>query len=67
MDTLDPLRPVAPRLSTLDGAAAYAGVSRKSLSRLIRRQALPAVRLRGIRRILIDLPGLDRLIAQAKR
>jgi excisionase family DNA binding protein len=67
MDTSSPSRPGAPRLSTLDRAAAYAGVSRKSLSRLIQRQALPAVRLPGVRRVLIDLADLDRLIVKAKR
>lgn len=62
---------LAPRLLTVDGAAAYLAVSPWTVRDLIHAGALPRVRLPlphggELRKVLFDREDLDRLIARGK-
>lgn len=56
----------AKRLYTVDEAAAWLGISRRSVYSLIDSGKLRTVELRGVRRRLIDIRELERLISQSR-
>jgi excisionase family DNA binding protein len=47
-------------------ASAYSGISRRRLWALIADKSLPAIRVKGTRRVLIDRDDLDRLLEASK-
>lgn len=55
---------IQPRLVSYAAACAYLSISRRSLERLVARQAIRSIRLG--RRRLIKSEDLDRFVAQAK-
>ena len=61
-------RPVdaGARLVDVDGAAAYLGISRRSVFRLLELCELHAVRLRGVRALRLDVRDLEALVANGK-
>ena len=66
MDTMTQLAPPEARLLGLDGAAGYLSLDTMTIRRLIARGCLSPVRIKGVRRVLIDREDLDRLIVAGK-
>ena len=56
----------APRLLGFNDAGAYLGCSYWTVRSLVERGELPAVRIPGVRRTLIDRTDIDRLITTWK-
>ncbi len=53
---------VQPAVVGIDGAAAYLGVKRRSIERMLAKDELPTVQLPGVRRVLFRIEDLDRLL-----
>jgi excisionase family DNA binding protein len=66
MDTITASTAPEVRLLELDAAAGYLSLDAMTVRRLIARGSLSPVRIKGVRRVLIDRQDLDRLIAAGK-
>ena len=66
MDTITASTAPEVRLLGLDAAAGYLSLDAMTVRRLIARGSLSPVRIKGVRRVLIDRQDLDRLIAAGK-